>query len=330
MKKWVVSLSVATTMMALAACGAGDEEGEPADDAGGDDEEVEEETEDDDEGEDENGEEAAGDYDVDELTMGFVPSQDADEIATTVEPLAERLEEELGVEIDAEVMVDYSGLVEGMRTQSIDIGFLPPFGFVQAEERADVDVLLKALREDEDSYLAQFNVAADSDIEDIDDVVNAEPGELTWAYGDVTSTAGYLFPASHLMDLGVDVEEHFVETTVGGHDNAIQAVLDGQADIATSFDDARDNFEDENPDIYDEIEVIEYTDPIPNDTISVRSEMDEGLKDDIVDIFLSFNDDEEMLEVLDEVYNWDGITEADSEDYDIVRETYERFEDVVE
>ncbi|WP_158235008.1 PhnD/SsuA/transferrin family substrate-binding protein, partial [Pseudomonas sp. 2822-17] len=71
---------------------------------------------------------------ITKLTMGFVPSQDAANIADTVEPLAERLAETLGVEIQAEVMTDYTGLVEGMRTQMIDIGFLPPFGFVQAEE----------------------------------------------------------------------------------------------------------------------------------------------------------------------------------------------------
>ncbi|WP_054636038.1 MULTISPECIES: phosphate/phosphite/phosphonate ABC transporter substrate-binding protein [Bacillaceae] len=306
MKKWMIGVTVASSVGLLAACGGGDNG-------------------------DGNGEEAGDNGQVDQLTMGFVPSQDADEIATTVEPLQERLSEELGVEIDAEVMTNYTALVEGMRTQNIDIGFLPPFGFVQAEERAEVNVLLKAIRHGDDSYLAQFVVREDSDINDIDDIINSDPGELTWSFGDVTSTAGYLFPASHLMDLGIEeVDEHFVQQTVGGHDNALQSLLDGQADFATTFDDARDNFADENPDIYDELTVIEYTDPIPNDTISVRSEMDEELAQEIKDVFLSFNDDEEMMEVMDEVYNWTGVTEASSEDYEIVRETYERFEDVVE
>lgn len=302
----MIGVTVASSVGLLAACGGGDNG-------------------------DGNGEEAGDNGQVDQLTMGFVPSQDADEIATTVEPLQERLSEELGVEIDAEVMTNYTALVEGMRTQNIDIGFLPPFGFVQAEERAEVNVLLKAIRHGDDSYLAQFVVREDSDINDIDDIINSDPGELTWSFGDVTSTAGYLFPASHLMDLGIEeVDEHFVQQTVGGHDNALQSLLDGQADFATTFDDARDNFADENPDIYDELTVIEYTDPIPNDTISVRSEMDEELAQEIKDVFLSFNDDEEMMEVMDEVYNWTGVTEASSEDYEIVRETYERFEDVVE
>ncbi|WP_106587933.1 phosphate/phosphite/phosphonate ABC transporter substrate-binding protein [Salsuginibacillus halophilus] len=265
------------------------------------------------------------------LSMGFIPSQDADELATTVEPLADRLSEELDREIDAQVMTDYSALVEGMRTQSIDIGFLDPLGFVQAEERADVEVILKSIRFGEDHYLAQFNVMADSDIDSFDDILEADEGELVWAYADVSSPAGYLFPASHMLDEGLeDVDDQFEHVIAGGNDNALQSLMDGQADFATTFDDARDNLEDEHPDIHDEVEVIEYTDPIPNDTISVRSELNDELVDEIRETFMSFNDDEEMLEVLDEIYNWTGIAEASSEDYDIVRDTYERFQEEIE
>ncbi|WP_106587932.1 phosphate/phosphite/phosphonate ABC transporter substrate-binding protein [Salsuginibacillus halophilus] len=302
MKKWLMGATLTATLAALAACGD--------DEAGGNNE---------------NG-------DIDELSMGFVPSQDAGEIEATVEPMEEHLEEHLDdISVEANVMTDYAALVEGMRTQSIDIGFLPPLGFVQAEERADVNVALKAERFGDDSYLAQFVVHEDSDIESLDDVLEAEPGELTWAYGDTTSTAGYLFPASHLIDEGLeDINEHFGHQTVGGHDNALQSLLDGQADLATTFDDARDNLADEHEDIYDTLEVIEYTEPIPNDTISYRSDLPEELTEELTDIFLGFNDDEEMIEIMEDVYNWTGVLEAESEDYDIVRDTYERFQDEIE
>ncbi len=268
----------------------------------------------------------SGDGEQEELTMGFIPSQDASEIATTAEPLAEKLSEELGIEVKAEVMTDFVGLVEAMRTQQVDIGFLNPFGFVQAEDRADVEVILKAERDGETSYVAQYNVAADSDIESIEDLVEME--DLVWAYSDDLSTSGYLFPASQLRAMGVeDLENHFTRTTVGGHDNAMIAVLDGAADFATTFEDARDAVADEFPDVYDDIRVIGYTDPIPNDTISLRSDLSDELKEDIKQAFLSFNDDEEMLEVLHDIYTWTGIAEATSEEYDIVRDVFAEFED---
>ncbi|TMW70452.1 phosphate/phosphite/phosphonate ABC transporter substrate-binding protein [Alteribacter natronophilus] len=309
-----LGLAVAT---ALTACGEGDD-AEGGADNGTDDGNGEDTAE-------ENGDEEAAD-DIDELIMGFVPSQDAGEIADTAQPLADRLSEELGVDVEASVMVDYVGLIEAMRTQQVDIGFLPPFGFVQAEDRAGAEVILKAERHGETSYKAQYTVPADSHLETVEDLANEEG--LTWAYADDLSTSGFLFPASQQKEFGVeDLDAHFNRVTTGGHDNALIALYDGAADFATTFDDARDNLADEFPDVYDDLRVLGYTDPIPNDTISVRSELPEQWKEDIKAAFLSFSDDEEMLEVLDEIYNWTGIAEAATEDYDIVREVFAEFED---
>ncbi|MCE7792689.1 phosphate/phosphite/phosphonate ABC transporter substrate-binding protein [Salipaludibacillus sp. CUR1] len=264
--------------------------------------------------------------DVDELVMGFIPSQDAAEIATTAEPLEEFLSEELGIDVRAEVMVDYSGLIEAMRTQQVDIGFLNPFGFVQAEDRAGVEVILKSIRHGSDSYVAQYTVPADSHIEDLDDLLEEEG--LVWAYPDDLSTSGFLFPAKQLMDMGVEnLDNQFQRLSVGGHDNAIMQLIDEQADFATTFDDARDTLADEFPDIHEDLRVIGYTDEIPNDTISVRSELSDNLKEQIQDAFMSLNDNEEMLEVMHEIYTWDGVAIAESSDYDIVRDVFAEFED---
>lgn len=269
---------------------------------------------------------ACGDDEVDEIIMGFIPSQDAGNIATTAEPLEEFLSEELGIPVRAEVMVDFSGLIEAMRTQQVDVGFLNPFGFVQAEDRADVEVLLKSIRHGDDFYVAQYTVPADSPIQTIDDLLEQEG--LVWAYPDDLSTSGFLFPAKQLIDMGIDnLDNHFQRLSVGGHDNAMMQLIDGQADFATTFEDARDTLADEFPDIYDDLRVIGYTDAIPNDTISVRSELSDELKEDIKQAFLSLNDNEEMLAIMNEIYTWDGIAEAQSSDYDIVREVFAEFED---
>ncbi|WP_017473593.1 phosphate/phosphite/phosphonate ABC transporter substrate-binding protein [Amphibacillus jilinensis] len=271
----------------------------------------------------ENGEDAE---EIDKLVMGFIPSQDAANIATTAEPLEAFLSEELGIPVQAEVMVDFSGLIEAMRTQQVDIGFLNPFGFVQAEDRAGVEVILKSIRNDEDSYVAQYTVPADSPIESIEDIIETEG--LVWAYPDDLSTSGFLFPAKQLLDMGIeDLDDHFQRFSVGGHDNAMMQLIDGQADFATTFDDARDTLADEFPDVYDDLRVIGYTDPIPNDTISVRSELPDEIKQQITEAFLSLNDNEEMLEIMYEIYTWDGVAEAQSSDYDIVREVFAEFED---
>lgn len=295
-----------TVALVIAACGAADT---PDDDATP-------------------GEDAAPaeEEEITELTMGFIPSRDAERIADEVGPLAERLSEVLGVPVRAEVMTNYTALIEGMRTGQIDIGFLAPFNYVQAEERADVQLILKSERRGEVTYLAQYTVPADSDIQSIEDLAATEG--LRWAFPDSGSTSGYLFPGSQLMDLGVeDLEAHFRTIETGGHDAAMIALLNGDADFATTFDDARTVIEGDYPDVMEQLRVIGHTDPIPNDTISVRAGISEEWVNKIRDAFLGFNEEEDMMQIMDEVYQWTGIVAADPEDYDIVRETFEKFKD---
>ncbi|MCF6136255.1 phosphate/phosphite/phosphonate ABC transporter substrate-binding protein [Pseudalkalibacillus berkeleyi] len=264
--------------------------------------------------------------DPEKIIMGFVPSQDSDEIADTVKPLADKLSEELGVEVEGQLMTSYSALVEAMGSNQVQIGFLPAFGYVLANEKHGVEVILKSERFGSGTYRAQYVVHADSNIESLEDMKGK-----TWAIPDLTSTSGFLFPAAQIMDkFNVeDVQSGFFSNTIeaGGHDNALISVYEGDADVATTFDDARSTIEEDYPDVKDKLKVIEYTSDIPNDTISVTKDLSDEWKKKIKETFLSFNDDKEMIEVMNEVYSWDAIIEAEDSEYDVVRNTYEKFKD---
>lgn len=262
------------------------------------------------------------------LVMGFVPSQDSDKIADTVAPLAEKLSEELGIEVEGKVMTNYTALVEAMGSNEVQIGFIPAFAYVLANEKHGVEVVLKSERYGSGTYKAQYLVKADSGIETLEDLKGK-----TWAYPDPTSTSGYLFPASELMEefKVENVETEFFSEAIqaGGHDGAALAVLEGQADVATTFDDVRGQLEEEYPEIMDELKVLGYTQEIPNDTISLTKELDDELKTKIKETFLAFNDDEEMIKIMNEVYSWDAIIEAEDSEYEIVRKTYNKFKDKI-
>ncbi|RNA70158.1 phosphate/phosphite/phosphonate ABC transporter substrate-binding protein [Alteribacter keqinensis] len=327
MKKLFTVLMTSVIVAGLVACG--ESEGAQEETASNETD-TEETTEDDDASEDDASEEEEEAADrPDSITMGFVPSTDSDQIAATVEPLAERLSEELGIEVEGTVMTNYSALVEAMGSGQVEVGFIPAFAYVLASERHDIEVILKSIRNGEDSYRAQYSVRADSGIESLEDL----EGKV-WAFPDVASTSGYLFPATQLRtELGVDEDDFFADLLeAGSHDNALITVLVGNADVATTFEDARDVIADDYPEVFDEetgLIQLGFTEPIPNDTISVIPGLG-SFKDEIQQAFLSFNDNEEMIEIMQEVYRWDGIAEAADEDYDIVREAYELFSDEVD
>ncbi|UAL48774.1 phosphate/phosphite/phosphonate ABC transporter substrate-binding protein [Sutcliffiella horikoshii] len=314
MKKFLTIFLVAILAISLAACGSNNSSGENTNNNSGSDS-------------------ATGGEQItpEKIVMGFVPSQESDTIADTVEPLADRLGEELGVEVEGRVMTDYTALIEAMGSNEVHVGFIPAFGYVLANEQYGAEVILKSIRYGSGTYKAQYIVRADSGIESLADL----EGKI-WAYPDAASTSGFLFPASQLMDefdiaSAQDLQTSFFSDTLqsGGHDTAAIAVYEGDADVATTFDDVRTGLEEEYPDIMEKTKILGYTDEIPNDTISVTKELDDELVQKIKDTFLSFNEDEDMIKIMNEVYSWDEISEATDEEYKVVKETYEKFKDSI-
>ncbi|MEA3321895.1 MAG: phosphate/phosphite/phosphonate ABC transporter substrate-binding protein [Bacillota bacterium] len=312
MKKFLSIFLVAILAISLAACGSNNSSGDNTNS---------------------NSDSATGGEQItpEKIVMGFVPSQESDTIADTVEPLADRLGEELGIEVEGRVMTDYTALIEAMGSNEVHVGFIPAFGYVLANEQYGAEVILKSIRYGSGTYKAQYIVRADSGIESFADL----EGKI-WAYPDAASTSGFLFPASQLMDefdiaSAQDLQTNFFSDTVqsGAHDTAAIAVYEGDADVATTFEDVRTGLEEEYPDIMEKTKVIGYTDEIPNDTISVTKELDDELVQKIKDTFLSFNEDKDMIEIMNEVYSWDEISEATDEEYKIVKETYEKFKDSI-
>jgi phosphonate transport system substrate-binding protein len=260
---------------------------------------------------------------LDGLTLGLVPSQEAGNLAETAQPLADILSEELGVPVEAQVTTNYIGLVEAMGNEQVDIGFLNSFGYVLAKDRyPDIEPLFKAVRFGSATYRGQFAVSAESGIGSLEELEGRDI-----AFVDPASTSGFLFPTNELIQQGLleeggQPEDFFGEVIyAGGHDNALIALYNGEVDAAVSYEDARADIEEEYPDVMERIEVIEYTDEIPNDTVSVRGGLSEETVQEIEDALLAANESEEGREVLSDIYSWDDMEPAADSDYDIIRET---------
>src|SRR3990172_9904834 len=74
--------------------------------------------------------------DPEKLVIGFVPSVEAGALVEDIEPLAGYLTEALGIPVEGFVSSDYAALVTAMETDQAQIAALPPYGLVQAVDRA--------------------------------------------------------------------------------------------------------------------------------------------------------------------------------------------------
>jgi phosphonate transport system substrate-binding protein len=266
-----------------------------------------------------------------ELTVQFVPSQNADTLEAKAKPLEKLLSDELDRPVKVSVSTDYNTIVEAMASKKVDVGFLPPTAYVLAKDQGAADVILQAQRygvndkdgspTDElvDSYKSMFIVKKDSGIDSLEDLKGKKIG-----YQNVTSSAGYVWPAASLMDVGLDPLKDVQPVTLKGHDQAVISLLNGDIDAAVTFQDARTIVQKDYEDVFDQTKVIHYTEPIPNDTVAVQSDMDKDLRKDIQEAFINVGKNEEGKKIIRDIYTHEGYVKADDSKFEIVREYGEK------
>ncbi len=141
----------------------------------------------------------------------------------------------------------------------------------------------------------------------------------TIAFTTETSTSGYLFPALELTELGIDPANDVDPIFTGGHDAAVAAVYNGDADVGLSFDDARRTLRKENTDVGEQVIVFDVTDEIPNDVVAVTSDLPDDLKEAIYTTVEAFLLTEEGEAIFDAIYGWTSVQRATESDFDVVR-----------
>jgi len=132
----------------------------------------------------------------------------------------------------------------------------------------------------------------------------------TIAFGTETSTSGFIFPKVQLINAGI-AEDQYVSVFSGGHDASVMAVYNGDADIGVSFDDARRQVRDENPDVGEKVIVFNITPDIANDVIAARAALPASLRQAFFDAINDYIATEEGEAVMDSLYSWTAITVPD-------------------
>jgi phosphonate transport system substrate-binding protein len=281
-------------------------------------------------GSDEKDSKNAESYVPKELTVQFVPSSNAETLEAKAKPLEELLKNELGIPVKVSVSTNYNTIIEAMASKQVDVGFLPPTAYVLAKDKGAAEVILQAQRKginddgsqtDElvDFYKSIFIVKKDSGISTVADLKGKKI-----AVQDVTSSAGYVWPVGKLMENNIQVPGDVQTQTVKGHDQAVIALLNGDVDAAVTFQDARNIVKADYPTVFEDTKVIEFTENIPNDTISVRSDMSKEWQKKLQDAFIAIGKSDEGHQIISDIYSHEGYVVSDDSKFDIVREYNEK------
>lgn len=267
-----------------------------------------------------------GGYTPKSLTIQFVPSQAATKLQARAKPLEKMLSKRLGIPVHVSMSTDYNTVVEAMKSKKVDVGFLPPDGYVLAHKQGAADLLLqaerygvkqpggKATNQLVKSYRAEILVKKGSKIKNWKDLKGK-----SISVQNPTSSAGYVFPVAELKQKGLDVTKSCKLVTVTGHDQAVLNVLNGDTDAAFVFEDARNIVKKDNPKIMSQVVPIYFTKPIPNDTISVIPSMSKSFRKKLAKAFIAVGKSKEGKKVIESVYSHEGYAYAKDSDFNVIR-----------
>jgi phosphonate ABC transporter permease subunit PhnE len=262
----------------------------------------------------------------DEIVLGFHPAENAQSLQQSADALARALSARIQLPVRAYVTLDYTSLVEAMRSGQVHFAWLTPAPLILAEQLFDAQVLLTQVRRGSPSYYAAIVVRDDSNIRTVDDLRGR-----TMAWVDPQSTSGFVIPRFLLAERGLDPQRMFRQQVfAGGHDAAVLAVYNGQVDAAavwaeppTDGGGAWVRFLRNRPP--PRLRPILYSPPVPSDAVGVHPRFlreHPTLVRSVRSALLAMGQSDEGRAVLRRLNSTDGFVEANSAQYALVRRAY--------
>ncbi len=258
------------------------------------------------------------------LRVGFVPSENLQNILKKTRPVIEALHKELNLQVVPFVATDYTGIIEAMRANKLDVAFFAPGAYVLAEKKANAQVILKAQRKGKAFFYSAVITHKDSGIKRLQDLKGK-----TFAFVDPASTSGGIYPKVMFMNAGINPERDFTRVIyAGGHDAAVLAVLNKKVDAAATF--ANDTKGEDaawtqfltRPGEARQIVPIAFSKPIPSDLIAVHSKLDPALIQKVRKVFVGMSATPAGRKQLWDLYRIDAFVEATPADFEPVREAF--------
>ncbi|MFN0070765.1 MAG: phosphate/phosphite/phosphonate ABC transporter substrate-binding protein [Chloroflexota bacterium] len=162
------------------------------------------------------------------LRVGLIPNIAPDRQRTLYKPFGDYLGDYLGMPLEMFVATDYAGVVEALASDKLDMAYFGGVTYVQAEQRAQLyPIVTEVDRETSTTqYYSALITRADSAIQTASDIAGKK-----FAFGDINSTSGSLYPRVMLDRAGIgNFTDPNLFVYTGGHDATALAVVNGSVD----------------------------------------------------------------------------------------------------
>lgn len=252
----------------------------------------------------------------DTFTLTIVPYEAADKLNEEYSPMATYLAKKLGKKSGKFFFVtDYAGVLAALQSGQVDVAYLSPLPYAIASGQMKLNPIAMPYVRGSLSYYGIVFVKADSPIKTLQDLKGH-----TFAFGDPTSTTGYLLPRHLLESSGIPLDSLKRYYNAGDANTVVKAVETGTADAGAAYNLVFDVAYKGQPEKAKGMRVLAKTEEIPNGLYVARGDMTAAELEKLKAAFMEMNTDPEGKHALLMAPN-DKVVPADDKLFDGVRAT---------
>ncbi|MBI3113393.1 MAG: phosphate/phosphite/phosphonate ABC transporter substrate-binding protein [Rhodospirillales bacterium] len=249
------------------------------------------------------------------IRFGLIPSEDAEKLIKDSGPFIAALEKSLGMKVQPFVAIDYSAVIEALKSDKLEIAFLGPAAYVLAKDKvkAGVEPVARGVMQEtgKSSYKGLIIANPATPIK-----VLADLKGKTFAFVDPASTSGNFVPRYVFSKNNIDPEKDFKSVFYSGtHQATLIAVKEGKVEAGSIADEVYDlaiaRGQLKKPDV----RIVYTSDPIPGSPFVIRTNLPADLQAKLKAGLMGLKD--VRFGKLGVVTSMDPATDAD---YNIVRD----------
>ena len=223
------------------------------------------------------------------IRFGILPIGSAAESLEQWRPLLEELQKRLGRRVTTVSVSSYAGLSGAIGAQRVDVAFLSGKLAVEAVMHQHMQVFAQFVRSDgARGNVAMLVVRDDSPIRSLADLL-ANPGRWRYARSEQLSVTGYTAPEADVFaPHGLNSDTFFANVQVGDHQSNLLAVVNREADVASSNNPDMDLFRHNFPGEAAQLRGIWQSPLIPSGVLVVREGLATELRRQLTAFILTY------------------------------------------
>lgn len=243
------------------------------------------------------------------LLLGVIPYLQPEELRKQILPITQYLSHKLQRKVEFISLSDYQSLGRLLELNRIQIAMFSDTSYRKLKKENNWEVICRPVQYGSVVYRGQIIARKGGGIDKIADLKGK-----TFAYVDRYSGSGFYYPNLLFDRAGIKPLDYFSSVVFSqSHRSSIQGVIKGDFHAASVFSASLLPGENEASGAFDEVRVIARTDPIPNDPMVVRADLDANLKNAISRAMLAMHEDPKGREFLQPLIRLRGTEKFVSE-----------------